>query len=163
MKRVGGATILREPCELSISDLTILGLADEHVPGHGPPHMSNVIFVVEANGLRCCHWGDNRADPPTRIIEQIGRVDILMLPIDDSCHLLQYTEIDSLVDRLSPRVVVPMHYFSPKVSDTRSPLKGIEDWLTDQSSAWQPKGPIEMDPQGLPTRKEVWVMEPVDL
>jgi L-ascorbate metabolism protein UlaG (beta-lactamase superfamily) len=155
------ASVVRERCDLAERDLNVVGVADQHVPGHGPPGMPNVIFLVEAGGVRCCHWGDNRARPPRRVIERLGRVDVLMVPVDDTCHLLQYEDVDTIVETLHPRVVVPMHYFHPNVSDDRSALRGIAEWLARQTGVPRTmEGRIELRPERLPTERQTWILEP---
>ena len=159
--RVTAGTTVRDACDVSGPGLRILGVADEHVPGHGPPGMSNVVFLIEAGGVRCCHWGDNRADPPRSVVEQLGRVDILMVPVDDSRHLLQYAEIDAIVEAVNPRVIVPMHYFHPSVSDPQSPLGAIDEWLNGQTCARRSiPGAIELAPQLSPEERQIWVLAP---
>ena len=161
VNRVSGATIVRGACDFTIDGLRVIGIRDEHVPGHGPPQMPNVVFIVEAGGVRCCHWGDNRFDPPSRVIEQLGRVDILMVPVDDLCHLLQFQEVDGIADALDPRVVIPMHYKQPPVSDERSPLGGLDEWLKQLSTDWlRVENPVELASQLLPTERHAWVMSP---
>jgi L-ascorbate metabolism protein UlaG (beta-lactamase superfamily) len=161
--RVPGATIIRAGSEVSDRGLSIRGFLDEHVPGHGPPGMPNVIFMVEAGGVRCCHWGDNRADPPAQVVEQLGRIDILMIPVDDSCHLLSYADVNGIVQMLHPRVVVPMHYFHSKVSAAGSPLRGIGGWLESQPRPFRVVGgKLAIAADVLPAEPQIWAIEPID-
>jgi L-ascorbate metabolism protein UlaG (beta-lactamase superfamily) len=160
--RVTGATTVGEPRELSKGDARITGIGEEHVPGHGPPGMRNVIFLVETSGLRCCHWGDNRASVPRETLARLGRVDVLMVPVDDSCHLLQLGEVDAIIDALEPRLVIPMHYFHPYVGDAQSPLKGIAEWLKRGQMVHRAMpGAVELRPDVLPAQSQVWVMDPL--
>ena len=73
-------------------------------------NIPNVMFLLEANGIRFLHIGDNRADWPEDVRQAVGQVDVLMVTVDDSCHLLSYQQVNRLIDQLKPRVVVPMHY-----------------------------------------------------
>ena len=57
-----------------------------------------------------------------------------MVTVDDSIHLLTYDEVDSLVQRLEPRVVVPMHYFIPGLSASGNELLPPERWLDRQQT-----------------------------
>src|SRR5262249_17990318 len=63
----------------------------------------------EVGGLRIVHLGDNG---PLRdeTARQIGRVDMLMIPIDSQFHILKAHEIVAIRRSLSPRVLIPMHY-----------------------------------------------------
>lgn len=160
--RAPEAIVVREACDLAERDLRVVGVDDQHVPDHGPLGMRNVIFLVEAGDVRCCHWGDNRARPPRGVIESLGRIDVLMVPVDDTCHLLQYEDVDTIVDTLNPRVVIPMHYFHPNVSDEQSALRGIVQWLERQTAETRTmEGRIEVDPKRLPIERQTWVLEPL--
>ncbi len=157
--RVPGAVIVPDSRDLALGGLTVSGVMDQHVPGHGPPAMRNLIYMVDAGGVRCCHWGDNRLDLPRRSIEQLGRIDVLMLPVDDSCHLLDYGDVASVIDALNPRVVIPMHYFHDRVSAAESPLRGIDEWLKSHPNVRRVvESPVELDPRALPNDRQVWVV-----
>ena len=120
--------------------------------------MENTIFVVESGGVRSCHVGDNRHDIPGHVRAQLGAVDILMVTVDDSCHLLSYDQVDSLIAEVSPRVVVPMHYYVEGLTTASSTLRTPKGWLKTQTSVRHlGANPIELTPDDLPDEREVWV------
>ncbi|MGI9423753.1 MAG: MBL fold metallo-hydrolase [Hyphomicrobiaceae bacterium] len=80
-------------------------------PPNNPRQFDNTIIIVEAGGLRTMHWGDNRPDPNPHVWDMIGQVDIALLPIDASMHILSYEQADELAARIGAKVVVPHHYF----------------------------------------------------
>ena len=115
----GLPTVVRHAVEMRLQDLLVTGYADWHVPGHSSAGLANVIFVLESGGVRVCHLGDNRWPPPEEIVEAIGEVDVIIVPVDDSCHLLSYEEVDAFIDLFAPRIVIPVHYFIPGSNDAR--------------------------------------------
>src|SRR5688572_16385033 len=50
--------VVRTSGHLSADDLTIDGYEDKHA---SPDDIPNTIFVLDADGVRICHLGDNRA------------------------------------------------------------------------------------------------------
>jgi hypothetical protein len=44
--------------------------------------------VVETGGLRILDWGDNRHNPPDFVWDMLGDIDIVLLPIDTSRHVM---------------------------------------------------------------------------
>ena len=155
----GAPTTLREAGRTTVSDVTIHGVADLHSRSDGMPEMQNVIFVIEAGGIRYCHIGDNRADIPEEVRKAIGAVDVLMVTVDDSCHLLSYEEVDGLVRRLNPRVVVPTHYYIEGFNSTRCDLEPPDKWLATQARVRRLEpGALDLTPSQLPASREVWVM-----
>ncbi|MFQ5844666.1 MAG: MBL fold metallo-hydrolase, partial [Planctomycetota bacterium] len=131
--RVGGRpTLLRGPGEFRLRDVSVHGVVDEHTPIPGRDAVPNTMFVVECGGLRLCHGGDNRHDPPAAVRDRLGAIDLLTVPADDSCHLLSYEQIERLVDRLDPRIVVPVHYFVEGLTTEESTLRPPTGWLETQ-------------------------------
>ena len=108
------ASLLRSPGELKYQDVSVRGIGDFHSnPRGNTPDFPNVMYRLEADGLSFLHLGDNRADWPNEVIDSVGEVDVLMVTVDDSNHLLTYQEVDSIIGRLRPKVVIPMHYQVP--------------------------------------------------
>ena len=138
------------------ADVTITGIADKHAtdptyatydfnlinsyfggqamePPDNVRSWDNCIIVVETGGIRIAHWGDNRHDPPLGIWKQLGRIDILLMPVDDSQHVMGNSMVADVVDLVAPRVVVPHHYYTWNVVQRQSTLRPVEDWLSRQS------------------------------
>lgn len=80
-------------------------------PPNNPRSFDNTIIVIETGGLRIMHWGDNRINPNPHVWDMLGSVDIALLPIDASMHILSYEQADEIADKLNATVVVPHHYF----------------------------------------------------
>ncbi len=161
-------------------DLTVLGIAEVH--SRAPEiNMVNTIFRVEAGGVSYCHLGDNRPDIAPQALEQLGQIDVLMVPVDDSRHLLRFEEVAALIESIDPRVIIPMHYFTHGTTHEDSTLLSIDEWLSLQPSVKRirahtltmspkalpqkpRKAPARTDaslpPEALAGKPEVWVMDP---
>ena len=131
------ASLLRTAGNFQHQDAAIRGILDLHSGESGLNGMANVMFLVETGGIRFLHIGDNRADWPQGVRQAVGRVDVLMVTVDDSCHLLSYEEVDSLILQLDPRVVIPMHYRIPKLMPESCGLLPPDGWLATQSKVKQ--------------------------
>ena len=157
----GLPTVLRHAVELELGDLKVSGYADWHVPGHSSAGLANVIFVLESGGVRVCHLGDNRFPPPPEIVAAIGTVEVLIVPVDDSCHLLSYEEVDGFIELFDPRVVIPVHYLIPGVTALESTLEAPGEWLTRHANVRRfEAGMIELEPGTMPAERELWLLEP---
>ncbi|HIQ04107.1 MAG TPA: hypothetical protein EYH31_00240 [Anaerolineae bacterium] len=164
LDRVAFKTVLRAPGEFKQGDIVIRGVLDRHAGPYGQEFgQRNVIFLVETAGTQFCHVGDNRADLPDDVRREIGCVDFLMLPVDASNHLLTYAEVKAMIGAVRPKVVVPTHYFMPGLTNVRSTLGGVEDWLaTRQLVRRIYANQIQVRPGGLPASRdapETWVFE----
>ena len=65
------------------------------------------------------------------VAARMGRIDVLMLPVDGEEHILTYDAVDRILEELRPRYVVPMHYRIPELEpgDGPSDLGPIDPWL----------------------------------
>ena len=92
----------------------------------------NVAYVWAMDGIRFCDLGAiEDAVTPTEAIN-IGHVDILFMPVGGPPNFTDEKR-KITVDRLQPRVIIPMMYstaYSSKV-----PLRGLGEWLSRQSHA----------------------------
>ncbi len=89
-------------------EVEIQGIASFHDDVRGAKRGRNVIFVVDS-GVRVCHMGDIGEPPSARLLAQIGKVDILLIPVGgtytvDAAGALEY------IDAIGPQVTVAMHY-----------------------------------------------------
>jgi L-ascorbate metabolism protein UlaG (beta-lactamase superfamily) len=129
--------VLRTPGTNHIGDITVVGLAGKHADPWGKEFgQSNTVWLVEMAGLRIVHIGDN-GPLSDEVIRQLGRVDVLMLPIDSEFHILKAPEIAAIRKSLSPAVLIPMHYRHDDLElDPAKPEKlgGIEKWAKGEAN-----------------------------
>ena len=159
----GAASILRMPGEFSGGDLRIRGVQDLHSGASRLRDFPNVMFRLVSNGVSFLHIGDNRVEWPEDVTQAVGDIDVLMVTVDDSTHLLTYDQVDSLVQRLHPRVVIPMHYAIPGLHSTECELLPPDGWLTRQKTVRRLESDqFEFAPSNLPNQTEVWLFQPAD-
>lgn len=71
----------------------------------------NSIFVFEAAGLCIGHLGHLHHKLEPADIAQIGRLDVIMVPVDGSFTMDQ-ASMTEVIKALKARIIIPMHYFS---------------------------------------------------
>jgi L-ascorbate metabolism protein UlaG (beta-lactamase superfamily) len=117
VESIGGSpTILRSTAGQLDSPLgTVTAIASEHDDKAGTERGPNTIFVFELDGLRVAHFGDfGQAELRDRQREAIGRLDLLIVPVGGG-PTVDAEQAAQIVEQLSPRIVVPMHYRTPKI------------------------------------------------
>lgn len=114
----------------------------------------NSIFVFEVAGLCIGHLGHLHHEPTTRQYALLGRMDVVMVPVDGGLTLDHPTVI-RVMERLRARVVIPMHWFGRTTLDAF--LVGMSDSFdvvrTGDTS-------LVMSLADLPDRPTVMVLEP---
>jgi len=102
-------------------DLTVQDLRVSNLPtnirqwgGFGTEAYGNSIFVFESAGLCIAHLGHLHHLLEPKDIDALGRIDIVMVPVDGAWTMSQQ-DAASVIEQLQPRVVLPMHYFTRDV------------------------------------------------
>ncbi|HEV7240529.1 MAG TPA: MBL fold metallo-hydrolase [Thermoanaerobaculia bacterium] len=132
--------VLRDPGAYKVSGATITGIRGKHADPWGKEFgQTNTIWLLELDSLRIVHVGDNGPLSEANL-QELGRVDILMMPIDARHHILKEAEIQAIRKALRPRILIPMHYRLPDLEssgDTPQNLGEINSWLAGQENVVQ--------------------------
>lgn len=79
--------------------------------GEGARRDGNSIFVFEAGGLCIGHLGHLHQIPSDAQYAAIGRLDVVMVPVDGG-YTMRLEDMAGVVRRFRSTVVIPMHWFS---------------------------------------------------
>ncbi len=98
-------------------DVTLLDMrvrnVSTNIRGYGGTEPDgNSIFVFEHADLCVVHLGHLHHTLEPQHIRAIGRADIVLVPVDSGFTM----DIDGMMEvlkQLSPRVIIPMHFFGP--------------------------------------------------
>jgi L-ascorbate metabolism protein UlaG (beta-lactamase superfamily) len=103
----------------------VTAVASEHDDSAGTEGGPNTIFVFELDGVRVGHMGDfGQSALREEQAEAIGQVDLLFVPVGGG-PTIGAEQAAAIVERLSPRWVVPMHYRTPRIGF----LESADDFL----------------------------------
>ena len=114
----------------------------------------NSIFIFEVGGLCIGHLGHLHHEPSDAEYAAIGRLDVVMAPVDGGMTLPLPTLI-RMMNRLRSSVVVPMHWFGSTTLDFF--LAELSDTFDVQRSG---ESFLELSLRNLPDRPTVMVLEP---
>ena len=91
------------------SDIILTAIPSKHDSANGTQRGDNLIFVIEAEGLKMVHMGDIGHRLTARQRMSIGTPDVLMIPVGGYYTIDAAVAADT-VRLLRPRVTIPMHY-----------------------------------------------------
>ncbi len=131
VQSVKDAFVVDDPGEYEVAGVTVRGLPTFHDRSQGAEHGRNVVFVIELDDVRVCHLGDLGHALDDRVLEGIGNVDLLLVPVGGGCTLDGATAAE-VVRQVDPRYVVPMHYGHPAL---RTQLASVERFLKEMGVA----------------------------
>ena len=77
----------------------------------GVEENGNSIFIFEVQGLCIGHLGHLHHEPSDEQFAAIGRLDVVMVPVDGGMTL-DTASMVRVVERMKSSVILPMHWFS---------------------------------------------------
>lgn len=118
----------------------------------GAEENGNSIFIFEMAGLCIGHLGHLHHAPNDEQFAAIGRLDVVMAPVDGGYTLDQPTMIEVL-KRLRSRIVIPMHWFS------QFALEDFLDGMRDEFSVVEVEGGmLSVRRDALPSQPTIMVL-----
>lgn len=122
--------------------------------GEGVEPLGNSIFVFEVGGLCIGHLGHLHHAPSDEQFAALGRLDVLMAPVDGGMTL-PLSDMMQVIRRLRSSVIIPMHWFSDFALDA---------FLTGMAEDFPIKrvdGPaMDVSLRSLPSRPTIFVLRP---
>lgn len=114
----------------------------------------NSIFVFEMAGLCIGHLGHLHHAPDPAQYAAIGRLDVVMAPVDGG-YTLDLPTMISVLKRLKSSIVIPMHWFSDFTLDD------FLDGMRDEFEIVRVEGPsLMVSRDRLPSRPTIVVLRP---
>ncbi|WP_300587322.1 MBL fold metallo-hydrolase [Marivita sp.] len=114
----------------------------------------NSIFIFEVEGLCIGHLGHLHHEPNDEQYAAIGRLDVVMVPVDGG-YTLPREMMVRIVDRLRSSIVIPMHWFSGFALEAF--LEEVQDsFVIDRRDS----SFLEVSLRDLPSRPTVIVLRP---
>ncbi len=108
----GDPFVIDAPGEYSLGGITVEGVEAFHDSQKGQERGRDTIYVIESEDLRVCHLGDLGHILEEKQVEQIGQVDILMIPVGGT-YTLDPKKAEEVIGQLEPGLIIPMHFKVP--------------------------------------------------
>ena len=93
--------------------------------GKSPEHAT--LFVLAIDDVFVGHLGGLDRTLTEKELDQLGRIDILLLPVGGGSALDPQTALN-VIGQIEPRIVVPMAY---KLPGLKADLRPVEDFLKE--------------------------------
>ena len=114
----------------------------------------NSIFIFEVGGLCIGHLGHIHHEPSDEHYALLGRMDVVMVPVDGG-RTLDTASMIRVMKRLKARVVLPMHWFGDGT------LEFFLNGMRDEFEIDYTKGnSIDVSLRDLPRTPTIYVLRP---
>lgn len=145
----------------NIKGVKIKGVATAHDDKEGGARGKNTVFVFTIDNITFCHCGDLGHLLSNEQINDIGKIDVLLIPIG-GIFTIDPTNATKVVEQLKPKIVIPMHYYHEGLSTFFKALHTINDFLKDKQNIKKiDKSETEIIEEIFPKNTEIWVLKPV--
>lgn len=148
----GGPRVVNGPGEYELKDVLIAGVATASEPQIGA---TNTAYVFRFDDLAVCHLGGLQAKLTDKQVEEIGDIDVLMIPIGGNGTVGPGGAAE-VVAQLDPALVIPMEYQAREDASVQ-PVDYFCREMGTKDFVPQPK--LSVSKNSLPTEVRVVVLE----
>ena len=125
----GNPTVVKETKE--VKGIKFTAIPAFHDNAGGSERGSMTMYSFDVDGIRILHVGDLGHVLTDKQAAEIGKVDILMVPIGGN-FTLDAGAATQLYKKLSARIVIPMHYKNERTPNF--PVAGVDDFIKGKTN-----------------------------
>ncbi len=153
----GEYALIKEAGTYEIKDLKIKTIATFHDPSEGKERGDNLVSIIKADNMVLVHLGDLGHNLNNALLKEIGKVDILLLPVG-GLFTIDAAEATELMNVVKPVITIPMHYKTQKCG---FPIAPPEDFINGKNNIRKlDHSDVSIDRATLPPEAEIIVLEP---
>ena len=141
--------------DTTVGDIHITTVHLYHDDQQGALRGRDAAFIFETGGKRIVHLGDLGHALTPEQIKQIGRVDVLLIPVG-GVFTIDAAGAAGVVNALKPRIVVAMHFKTPELN---IPLQPVDKFVAGRKNVNRLKGNV-LKIGALPAQQTTYVLEP---
>ncbi|MBE5803111.1 MAG: MBL fold metallo-hydrolase [Clostridiales bacterium] len=141
-------------------DVKVTAVSCFHDEAQGSKRGGNLMFLIEAEGLRVAHLGDLGHMPTAEQAAMLAPVDVLMLPVGG------FYTIDALTARevaqlLQAQVILPMHYRTE--ANAGWPIAPLDEFLALYSNEAEKLDLLRISKDDMACQPALAVLQPQSL
>jgi len=152
----GGPKLITGPGEYEISEVLIIGMVSFHDAEKGAQRGKNTIYLMHIDEIAVCHLGDLGHMLNEDRLEELGEVDVLMVPVGD-VSTITATVAAEITRQLEPKVVIPMHYRTDAARPDLDPVSGFLKEIGAEQVT--PQAKLSLSRSTLPLTTQVFLLD----
>ncbi|GMR19316.1 MAG: MBL fold metallo-hydrolase [Patescibacteria group bacterium] len=159
LEGVGGDPfVISGPGEYEVKGVKVRGFRTFHDSKEGKERGKNTVYLFEAEGITVCHLGDLGHPLSEGVVEEIGDLDILLIPVG-GFFTIGPSEAAKVVAQLSPKLTIPMHYRTEGMDKSFSELETVSAFLEEMGvERAEPQDKLKVSRKTLPEEPKVVVL-----
>ncbi|RLE92162.1 MAG: Zn-dependent hydrolase [Thermoprotei archaeon] len=142
--------------EKTVKGVYVKGIKTYHDKFEGRQRGENTVYLFIVDGIRFAHLGDLGHVLNESEIKELGEVDVLFIPVGGT-YTIGAKEAAEIVNKLSPKLVMPMHY---KIPGLELPLSEVDKFASKFEKVEEKPNEVEVTKENLPEPVTIWVLSP---
>ena len=152
----GNPRIFSAPGEYEYSGISVKG-AMTPLEDTNNREDRNVAYTVTIEGINICHLGSLTTPLTTKLVDELGPVDVLLVPVGGH-GLLELNLIQQIMQDVDPKIVIPMQYNIPGLKVDLDPVDAFLALQSAEGTQVQPR--LSVTTTNLPASLTLSVLSP---
>ncbi len=119
----------------------------------------NALYRFRLEGLNITHMGDVGNPLTEAQMEALAGTDIL-LALTGGPPTIELEDLENVIERIKPKVVIPMHYRIPGPRFFMLPVTDFTKSYADEKVVWSDSSEVEFTNESLPEDTLIVVLKP---
>ena len=133
----GDFVVVVGPGEYEVKGIKAYGFATYHDSEQGNQRGENTVYLIQVEGFNLVHLGDLGHPLDDKIVEALGEVDVLFIPVG-GFYTLELPDVVKVIEQIEPKVIIPMHYRTSQHSSDFAKIAPLELFLQEMGvKEWQ--------------------------
>ena len=146
--------VITDERKRTIGNVQINGIPAFHDTAHGERRGNMILYKFIVDDITFCHLGDLGHELDAKTAQQIGKIDILFIPVGGN-YTIDADQAWRVIEMLKPKIAIPMHY---RIEGLSISIAGIEPFLEkNHYKILRVGNEIDIEKDELPKEPEVWV------
>ncbi len=153
---LGKPAIVKQSGSITVKGIDFTGFISCHDTEGGKRRGNNIIFCFTVDKIRICHLGDLGHVLSNSQVDDIGKIDILLIPVG-GYFTIDAEEAGQISERLQPKIIIPMHFKTEKLD---FPIADVNDFIKRKNNVRKlTTDDLELYQSTLPTTPQIVVLK----
>jgi len=140
------------------SGIAISGISTFHDSKGGIFRGNNIVFKYTIDDINVCHCGDLGHEFSPEQLEQVGSVDMLLLPVGGLATINALVAVE-VMEQLKPVITIPMHYRTKALGLLGYLFSPVEKFLSLSTSTTKTIKNLSLTKEDLETYRGIVVLD----
>ena len=145
------------PGEYEVSNCSIKGIAARRYSAE-EGNLEATIYRLDSDDISLAVLGHVHPQLSDSQLEEIGVVDVLVVPVGNHGYTLDPKEVVDLIRAIEPKIVIPTHFAEPGVN-YEVPQLELDSFLGEISAEHVNLSKLKLKPGQLPAQLTVYHLE----